>query len=700
MHTIRSYQFVLMFYWLALPVHASSPATEVNSVGMELVIIEAGHYVRGSSDGVFDERPQHRVTITRPFRIGVTPVTNAQFEQFDPSHREYRGRHGISSGDNEAVVYVTWQQAADFCKWLSEKENRPYRLPTEAEWEYAARAGTTTPYFTGNELPAVFQKSQQQHWHPEAVDLTTGQTPANAWGLRDVHGIVEEWCADWYGPYLSEAVVDPIGPSQGDFRVTRGGSHSTPVEYLRSAARFATLPEDRHWLIGFRVVQAEAPPAASTSPSQPQALWARDVSPSRYDWQPSPDPTEPFFEGPIEFVKIEAGSNGPLFSQHNHCPAITACPNGDLLAIWYSTTSETAREHGLAASRLRRGNTEWEAAEPFWNAPGRNDHGEALWWDGGDTLYHFNGLGAAGTWGSLALVLRTSTDNGATWSKARIINPDHGLRNMPISNVIRTREGRIMLTCDAATGGSGGSAVHISDDQGQTWTDPGRGKPAPSFQAGETGAWIAGIHAGLVERTDGALLALGRGNSINGQMPRSISRDGGETWTYSASGLPQIGGGQRIALLRLQEGPLLLFSFTHQRGAKGDAVGMTFQAASGEDFKGVGMYAALSYDDGETWPVRKLVTDGGSKRELEGGAWTRQFVMDATHAEPAGYLDAIQTPDGVIHLISSKLHYQMNLAWLKTPNTVSKESTSKQDGEKEASSKAKALESPANETGS
>jgi formylglycine-generating enzyme len=683
----QAMMMVTTLFILELPAAATSPQHETNSLGMELVAIEPGSYTRGSSDGKFDERPEHQVTITRPFRMGVTPVTNEQFEQFDPSHREYRVRHGISKGDKEAVVNVTWEQATSFCKWLSEKENRPYRLPTEAEWEYAARAGTTTPYFMGSKLAPEFHKEQNEHWVPVEVDLTAGQTPANPWGLRDVHGIVEEWCADWYGPYPEKSAVDPVGPARGDFRVTRGGSHSTPPQYLRSAARFATLPEDRHWLIGFRVVQAELPPAGSTPPIQPQPLWARDVSQSRYDWQQSPDHSQPLFAGPIEFVKIAPGSTGPLFSQHNHCPAITACPNGDLLAIWYSTTSETAREHGLAASRLRRGTTQWEPAEPFWDAPGRNDHGEALWWDSDETLYHFNGLGAADTWGMLALVLRTSTDNGATWSKGRLINREHGLRNMPISNVIKTRDGKMLLTCDAATGGSGGSAVHISDDRGQTWRDPGRDKPAPKFHEGETGAWIAGIHASLVERTDGSLLALGRGNDLNGEMPRSISRDGGETWTYSPSGLPPVHGGQRIALLRLQEGPLLLFSFTNHRKTKGEAAGMTFQNTLGENFTGIGMYAALSFDDGETWPVQKLMTDGGPGRELDGGAWTRGFVMDATHAEPAGYLDAIQSPDGVIHLISSKLHYQLNLAWLRTPNTVSVESILPEDGEKEANSK-------------
>lgn len=646
------------------------PETEVNSLGMELVAIEPGSYVRGSTNGRHDERPEHQVTITSPFRIGVTPVTNEQYEQFDPSHRQYRGRHGISRRDQEAVVYVSWQEASEFCKWLSKKENRHYRLPTEAEWEYAARAGTQTDFFTGEVLPEEFKREQKEHWQPVAVDLQVGRTPANNWGLRDVHGLVEEWCADWYGPYPHTAIIDPVGPASGDFRITRGGSHSTDVRYLRSGARAGTLPDDRHWLIGFRVVLGELPSTEPDPQPQPAPRWAQEVSQARHVWQPSGDTPQPYFEGPIEFVKIPANSHGPLYSEHNHCPAITACPNGDLLAVWYSTPSEPARELGLAASRLRKGATEWELAEPFWNAPGRNDHGEALWWDGDSTIYHFNGLGAAGTWGNLALVLRTSTDNGATWSKAQILNSDHGLRNMPIPNVVRTQEGKLILTCDAVTGGTGGSAVHISGDQGKTWTDPGRGKPTPTFGPGETGHWIAGIHASLVERGDGSLLALGRGNDIDGQMPRSLSHDGGNTWAYSPSGLPPISGGQRLTLLRLQEGPLLLFSFTDPINTlkDGKANGMVFKDHAGEDFVGYGLYAALSLDDGETWPIRKLLTDGRPEQTFDGGGWTRSFVMDPTHAEPGGYLDATQTPDGTIHLLTSKLHYRVNLSWIREPS--------------------------------
>ena len=669
--------------------------THTNSIGMQFVRIESGTFMMGSEnaclsdeltnskahlrDGDWDEHPVHRVTLSTPFYIGVFQVTNAQYEAFQPAHSELRGKLGFSREDDEAVVFVDWHDATRFCEWLSAQENRPYRLPTEAEWEYACRAGTTTHFHTGDTLPPEFHKNVGESWYPDAgrsrgaeeiMPLHVGKTTPNAWGLYDMHGNVEEWCQDWYGQYEPHPQVNPVGREAGLYRVTRGGSHSTLLCYLRSANRMGAVPEDKHWYIGFRVV-CGAMPDTSPIPASKVALWGRNVKQVR---ETAADarldvsillgaPTEgtPYFAEPLTYIKIPEGSNGPLFSAHNHVPAIVECPNGDMFAAWYSCVTERGRELTVAASRLRFGETEWDAAEPFWGPPDRNNHATSLWRDENGRIYHFNGLSAAATWGPLALVMRYSDDNGATWSTPRFISPEHHLRHMPIASVFRRQDGSILLACDAVSGGDGGTAVWLSDDNGDTWYDPGAGQPVPEFAAGKSGGWIAGIHAAVVELTDGRLMAYGRGDTIDGRMPKSLSSDGGKTWHYSASPFPPVAGGQRCVLLRLQEGPIFCASFT---GARQAPTPMPIVDASGNERLVTGLFGALSYDDGDTWEHTRLITDDSEDRDIE-TMDGRPFKMGLHSAEPGGYLAVCQGKNGIIHLISSRQHYRFNLAWLK-----------------------------------
>lgn len=674
------------------------PQTMVNSQGLKMLLVMPGTFAMGSTDGEFDERPVHRVTITHAFYMAEVEITNAQYERFDPAHKVLRGKRGISKADDEPVVFVSWNEAVRFCDWLSEKEGKPYRLPTEAEWEYACRAGTTTAYSTGKELPVKFYKSQKFSWDPVPVSLRVGQTPANPWKLYDMHGNVEEWCLDTYGPYPEGLQTDPVGREQGEMKVTRGGSHNTLPTFLRSANRSGTLPEDKHWLIGFRVVCARAP-TTKPLPPVPAPLWACKVGEARNlpenhsqregqapvasearqnepvpggtrkgtrsAWKPVVDMAQPYFAPPRRFVDIPAGSNGPLYSKHNHCPSITWCDNGDLLAVWFSTNDEDGREMTILASRLRDGARQWDAATEFFKAPDRNMTGSSLWNNGRGTLYHFNGLEAGGGWGNLALAMRTSHDHGFTWSQTRLIQPEHQRRNQVISGTICTRAGTIIQACDADWSARGGTAVHLSSDGGRTWVDPGAGTPSPRFAAGLSGGTIAGIHAGVVELRDGRLMALARNDNIGGHMPKSLSSDGGKTWTYSASEFIPISGGQRLVLARLREGPLLLCSYTDPSDAE-LKTGMTITDTSGTQRTVFGLFAAISEDEGQTWPVRRLISDDGRGTELDGGAWTGTFKMDAVHGEPRGYLCFTQSPDGMIHLLSSALHYQFNLAWLKS----------------------------------
>lgn len=643
----------------------SFPVEEKDLIPM--VEIPAGSFYMGTlGEGEnYDEAPLHKVHISKPFKIGLTEITNAQYEKFRPEHKALRGKKGFSKEDNEAVVYVSYENAVAFCEWLTKKEGKTYRLPTEAEWEYACKAGRYWNYYMDDKLPAIYQKNQVIAVAPQPLSLAVAQTPPNEWGLYDMCGNVEEWCLDWYGPYVAGDQEDPVGYSDGMARVTRGGSHNTPVKYLRSANRMAMLPEDNHSMTGFRIVQADYPQTS------PLTLLKEDytVCQNKWNWK-AHQINKPVFKAPQVYVhEPDAGTRVPFFS-HNHQPALTWCDNGDLLAIWFSTNEEKGREMVVLSSRLRAGSDDWEQSRLFYQIADRNLTGSALLNDCRGTIYHINGVEAAGHWQNLMMTLRTSNDAGATWSKPRLIAPEHAKRHQVIAGTSVTKEGWLVQACDAGSGGSDGAAIHISKDKGKTWIDPWDGAPLPDFKEGGIGTTIAGIHAGVVQLKDGKLMALGRNNSIPDKkgrlrMPMSLSDDMGKTWHYTASEFPPIDGGQRLVLLRLNEGAILLISFTEHpfRTPKADR-GMTFTDQSGKSFKGYGMFAAVSYDEGKTWPVKRLLTDG-EYRFLNGGAWTQFFEIDGQHAEPRGYLAGTQSPDNMIHLITSRFYYKFNLSWLE-----------------------------------
>jgi hypothetical protein len=399
----------------------------------------------------------------------------------------------------------------------------------------------------------------------------------------------------------------------------------------------------------------------STTPSP---RWAREVATTAAAWQPVPA-DRPTFQGPVPFV-LPPADPGETFHPHNHQPSVTWLANGDLLAIWYTTREEQGTELTVLASRLRRGATEWDPSSVFFKADNHNMHGAAIFHDGKGTIHHLNGIAPAGArgWDKLAMLHRSSRDHGVTWSDPHPACPVYQQRHQVISGTFLTADGELVQPCDAVPGGAGGTALQISRDLGHTWSDPGESCAAPRFIAGGSGrGTIAGIHAGVVPLTDGRLLAFGRGDPIDRRMPMSISADTGKTWTYAASEFPPIGGGQRLVLLRLREGPLLFASFTATSREQHKDPGLIFPTAAGGSFRGHGLFAALSWDEGKTWPTRKLLTPGSG--EHDGGAWTGKFTATPERAEHAGYLAATQSPDGMVHLLSSRLHYRFNLAWLR-----------------------------------
>ncbi len=315
----------------ALP-QADSGAAFTDRLGMRFVRVPAGEFMMGSAESpqalakafphaerrrltdLADEQPVHRVRLTRDFWLGAHEVTVGQFRQFvqasgyvpesvrdgsgaygfnpryDPSRTQrgdlFEGRDpryswqnpGFAQTDAHPVVNVTWNDAVAMARWLSEREGVTYRLPTEAEWEYAARAGSRTRY-PGGDDPQVLLRSANTfdretalrwpRWRDQAghgsdghaFTAPVGSYAPNAFGLYDMIGNVWEWCADWYGEdyYRRSPTDDPAGPASGKVRVRRGGSWHTWPLYARVAFRNWNTPETRYVLLGFRLLREQGP---------------------------------------------------------------------------------------------------------------------------------------------------------------------------------------------------------------------------------------------------------------------------------------------------------------------------------------------------------------------------------------------------------------------------------------------------------
>ena len=235
-----------------IPGKESLAPTLRNSIGMELVLIPAGEFRMGAENGHDNEKPVHLVRLSHPFYMGKYPVTQGQWEAVmgtNPSH--------FTDDPSLPVESVSWHDVQEFLRRLSEKEGgKPYRLPTEAEWEYAARAGTATAYCFGDNSGQL----QEYAWYGENSGNRThpvGQLKPNAWGLYDVHGNVWEWIQDWYDAtyYQRSPAEDPGGSEGGQYRVVRGGSWRPGPRDVRVSNRGGNVPGFRGANFGFRCAQ-------------------------------------------------------------------------------------------------------------------------------------------------------------------------------------------------------------------------------------------------------------------------------------------------------------------------------------------------------------------------------------------------------------------------------------------------------------
>jgi formylglycine-generating enzyme required for sulfatase activity len=277
MKRLFCFAFVAAFVTLAsdLPVHAQAkkdPSKNfTNSIGMKFVWIPPGNLIMGSPKDEKERRDdeiQHKVTLTKGFYMGVFPVTEGQWKAIMGNYNSggaLRWMNVDPLSDEYQVVsnwpkqYVYWDDCSKFCKTLQRKDKKPYRLPTEAEWEYACRAGTTTPYHFGEAISTDLANydgnityGNSKKGKNREMPTPVGSFPPNAWGLHDMHGNVFQWCQDGYGDYPKNDVIDPQGADSGWGRVLRGGAFDRHPNKCRSACRSHCLA-NRGSCFGFRV---------------------------------------------------------------------------------------------------------------------------------------------------------------------------------------------------------------------------------------------------------------------------------------------------------------------------------------------------------------------------------------------------------------------------------------------------------------
>lgn len=225
-----------------------------------MVFVAAGQFDMGSPPEEADrhhDEGQHRVTLSTPFLIARTPITASQYH-------EVMG--ATPPRPRIPIADISWRSAVDFCTALTAQEDTPrfapdhptiaaigtYRLPTEAEWEYACRAGTSTRFCSGDTVQALSRVAWFAGNSGDRLHAIAQRRP-NQWGLFDMHGGVWEWCQDWHGSYSRRPVVDPVGPPDGHMRILRGGSFFLPAPMARSAARGVGIPDLGHHDVGFRI---------------------------------------------------------------------------------------------------------------------------------------------------------------------------------------------------------------------------------------------------------------------------------------------------------------------------------------------------------------------------------------------------------------------------------------------------------------
>jgi formylglycine-generating enzyme required for sulfatase activity len=584
--------------------------------------------------GDFDEVPAHPVRISKAFKIGITEVSPAEYHLFDPGYQAGEATPAYAAG-------VSWKQAMAYCAWLTKKTGKPWRLPTEAEWEYVARAGGKGVFGNSNEMPK-----------PDT---------ANAFAVKNMGVGRPEWTMDWYAPYQPAEQVDPVGAASGYTKVVRGGGldfrksatkttpdlnvPATAPYFARAANRASMAPAyaSKQGNIGFRVVQAPMP---TTNPGPPQtfffetAVKQQPIAPSALT--AGPDPTKPWYHVHELFPDLQGKDMpgvgwklglAPGLGVNYHNSAIQALPNGDLLAAYYNApVSEDDPDQTILIMRRRAGSEDWDMPEPFPVFADAALAGPVIWNDKAHPGKIWMFWGFPRLIGAPPFCYATSTDNGATWSQVTFPyfpKPIGAYVSQPIDSIVRAKDGTIYIPTDSTgkddDGNGSISVVWATKDEGKTWYD--------------TGGRTAGRHTTIVIAKNGDLLGFGGKNSeIDGHMPLARSSDGGKTWRKSATPFDELLSGERPSVIRLASGRLFFvadYNPKHEKHIHKD-----------------GAFVALSEDDGANWTMKRLPAD----------------ILTV------GYTTATQGADGVLHVVTSKnspnYEIELNEAWVLDKNAA------------------------------
>ncbi|MBX7257816.1 MAG: SUMF1/EgtB/PvdO family nonheme iron enzyme [Candidatus Hydrogenedentes bacterium] len=564
-------------------------------VSLELVWIPAGTFLMGQRDGEQDaypnkETPQHPVTLSSGYWMGKFEVTKEQWKAVMGT-APWEGRPSAGEDLKTPANYVDWSSAAAFAEALTKVAGVNFRLPTEAEWEYACRAGTTTRFYWGDD-PTYDAIDGHAWWRGNAANTelkcprSVGQKPPNPWGLCDMSGNVSEWCQDWHSFYFGGPATDPAGPAIASHRVLRGGSWITIGGQCRSSRRYHEEPLMARSDIGFRVTSGNP---VVRQPGVPEIV---DV-----------------------FV---AGSEGV---NTYRIPSMLLAPDGTLLAFCEARkeSQDDASPTDMVLRRSVDGGRSWLPTQVLVHGIGN----EAL----------MNPCAVVDRATNTVLLacmkankigpnrnqhfLLLSQDNGQTWSEPmdigdRIANYNDSF--VPGPGVgIQMQSGRLVIpgyagTPDEVLEENFYSRVLYSDDHGQNWT---LGAPVPQFSD----------ESQAVELRDGSLMLNVRGNMGMSCRGVAISENGGETWSrfYWDRALKECPC----------EASLIRYGCDEKDGK--NALLFANPDNSGECYgilERTKMTVRASFDEGKTWPVKRLL-----------------------HPGPSSYSTMVRLPDGDIGIL-------------------------------------------------